>query len=67
MYFEKGEGEMSVFVQQNNNNRLILVSVIDISTLYQEKRGKAFEMITNLFTFRDNSLVKILNWWNIED
>lgn len=67
LYFERGEGEMSVFVQQGNVKKLILVTVIDISTLYQEKRGKAFDLISKLFQIRDDSLVKILNWWNIED
>jgi hypothetical protein len=53
LYYEKGEGEMSVFVDTKNSNKLMLVTVIDISTLYQEKRGKAFDMMQNLFQIRD--------------
>jgi hypothetical protein len=45
LYYEKGEGEISVFVQPEDRSKLMAVTVIDISTLFQEKRGKAFDLI----------------------
>lgn len=67
LYFEKGEGEISVFVNYQDPQRLFMVTCIDISTLYVEKRGKAFEQITKIAEMNDPSLVKVHRWWNIED
>lgn len=67
LYYEKGEGEISVFINYENPHRLFMVTCIDISTLYVEKRGKAFEQITKIAEMKDPSLVQIHNWWNIED
>jgi hypothetical protein len=67
LYFEKGEGEISVFVNPTNPQRLLQVTVIDISTLFVEKRGKAFETIAKFSELKDCGLVKIHRWWNIED
>jgi hypothetical protein len=67
LYYEKGEGEISVFVHPSNPQRLFQVTCIDISTLYVEKRGKAFEVIAKYAEINDKGLVYIQNWWNIKD
>lgn len=45
LYFEKGDGEISICEYEQE---VIMVTVIDISTLFKEKRGKAFDLIAKL-------------------
>jgi len=40
-----------------------MVTCIDISTLYQEKRGSAIEMIQTLASFNHENLVTIEKYW----
>jgi len=44
-----------------------MVTVIDIYTLYQEKRGKALELIEKLSKLDHPNLIKIEKWWYITD
>lgn len=46
---------------------LYMVVCIDISTLFKEKRGKAFDLVEKLSKIKDENLVEIYNWWFIED
>lgn len=45
----------------------MMVTVIDISTLFKEKRGKAFELITKLSEIIHDSLTEIYKWWYIQE
>jgi len=45
LYFEKGDGEISICEYEQE---IMMVTVIDISTLFKEKRGKAFDLIAKL-------------------
>ena len=44
-----------------------MVTVIDISTLYKERRGKALDMIAKYNSIKHPNLIKIFNWWYIPD
>jgi hypothetical protein len=43
LYSEKGDGEILIEFDQDRN-QLKLITCVDISTLYKEKRAKAIEM-----------------------
>jgi len=58
LYFEKGDGEISIYKRSHDDpDRLMMLTVIDISTLFKEKRGKAFELINKLAGIIHESLV----------
>ena len=44
-----------------------MITVIDIYTLYVEKRGKAIEIINKLSKINHANLTKIEKWWYIND
>jgi len=44
-----------------------MVTVIDIYTLYKEKRGKALELIDKIARIKHPHLVSIHRWWYIAD
>lgn len=44
-----------------------MVTVIDIFTLYKEKRGKALELIDLLAKIKDPNIIAIRKWWYIPD
>lgn len=44
-----------------------MVTCIDISTLYQEKRGSALQMIKTLESFKHTHLVPIERYWIVPD
>lgn len=68
LYYESGDGEISIFQEYIDNElELYMVICIDISTLFKEKRGKAFDLIEKLSKIKDENLVEIFNWWYIED
>ena len=62
LYFGKGDGEIFlIHDQESNTNKM--VTCIDISTLYQEKRGSAVQMIQTLSSFKHENLVTIEKYW----
>mmetsp|Transcript_33548 Transcript_33548/g.51581 ORF Transcript_33548/g.51581 Transcript_33548/m.51581 type:complete len:147 (-) Transcript_33548:2559-2999(-) len=44
-----------------------MVTAIDISTLFQEKRGRAIELVDRLSKIRHPNLIEISHWWCIPD
>jgi serine/threonine protein kinase len=46
---------------------LFMVTCIDISTLYPEKRGIAIKLINQICQLDHPCLMKIINWWQIPD
>lgn len=76
LYFEPGDGEISIYYHHtqpvwNGQGirpiRLLMVTVIDIYTLYMEKRGKSIEIIDKLSKINHPHLTKIEKWWYIND
>jgi hypothetical protein len=68
LYFEKGDGEISIYKRLDyEKNHLMMLTVIDISTLFKEKRGKAFDLINKLAGIIHDSLVQIYKWWYIQE
>ena len=62
LYYGKGDGEIFlVHDEVKNCNKMI--TCVDISTLYQEKRGSAIQMIQTLSSFNHEHLVKIEKYW----
>ena len=49
------------------SERLMMLTVIDITTLFKEKRGKAFDLINKLARVSHYGLTTIYNWWHIQD
>lgn len=64
LYFGKGDGEIFL-VHDKETNINKMVTCIDISTLYQEKRGNAIQMIQTLASFKHNNLVSIDRYWMV--
>ena len=62
---EEGEGEISIY--RSNFSQYVMVTCIDISTLYKDKRGKALELIQNLSNLKHDNLIQIFKWWYIPD
>ena len=76
LYFEPGDGEISIYYHHTQpiwNGigtkpiRLLMITVIDIYTLYLEKRGKAIELIDRLSKINHPHLTHIEKWWYIND
>lgn len=44
-----------------------MVTCVDISTLYREKRGKALELIKLISNLKHDCLVHVYKWWHIPD
>lgn len=44
-----------------------MVTVIDIYTLYKEKRGKAIDIVNVISKINHPSLMRIYKWWYIAD
>ena len=66
LYFGKGDGEIFV-VRDQQTGVDKMVTCIDISTLYQEKRGSALQMIKTLESFKHPHLVPIERYWIVPD
>lgn len=67
LYFEQGDGEISIYCEEENSPRLMMLIVIDITSLFKEKRGKAFELIQSYACIKDDCVVSIYRWWHIKD
>ena len=44
-----------------------MVTVVDINTLYKEKRGKALDLVQRLTSLTHPNLMQIRKWWYIAD
>jgi len=66
LYFGKGDGEIFI-VRDQTTGADKMVTCIDISTLYQEKRGSALQMIKTLESFKHKHLVPIEKYWIVPD
>ena len=66
LYFGKGDGEIFV-VRDQKTGVDKMVTCIDISTLYQEKRGSALQMIKTLESFKHPHLAPIERYWIVPD
>ena len=62
LYYGKGDGEIFL-VNDEATGKSKMVTCIDISTLYQEKRGSAVQMIQTLASFRHKNIVTIEKYW----
>ena len=62
LYFGRGDGEIFL-INDPETNVNKMVTCIDISTLYQEKRGSAVQMIQILSRFNHENLLKIDKYW----
>ena len=64
---------MSVFFKDDTKtdfkiiNDLMIVTVIDLSTLFKDRWGKAIEMIDKLTKIKHPNLVTIYKYWFIPD
>lgn len=64
---------MSVFFKDDAKtdykiiNDLIIVTVIDLNTLFKDRWGKAIEMIDKLSKIKHPNLVTIYKYWLIPD
>ncbi len=67
LYYEQGEGEIFVVQESSESSQLIMVTCIDISSLYRGKRGKALLLIEELFKYKHPNLVEIYKYWVIPD
>jgi len=68
LYYEQGEGEIFVVQESSESSQpMIMVTCIDISSLYKGKRGKALLLIEELFKFKHPNLVEIYKYWVIPD
>ncbi len=73
LYYEQGDGEVSVFFKDDTKsdykiiNDLMIVTVIDLSTLFKDRWGKAIEMIDKLSKIKHPNLVTIYKYWYIPD
>lgn len=66
LYYDQGDGEIFIaYVEEHKCNRM--VTCVDISTLYPEKRGKSLILIETLARFKHQHLVPILKYWVVED
>ena len=62
LYYGKGDGEVFL-INDNESQTRKMVTCIDISTLYQEKRVTAVQMIQTLSSLSHNNLVPIEHYW----
>jgi len=68
LYFEQGDGEIFIaYDEAYGEKKHRMVTCVDISTLYREKRGKALVLIQFLATLKHKHLVEILNYWVVPD
>ena len=66
LYFGQGDGE--IFIAYNTKLQTdVMVTCIDISTLYREKRGKAIQLVETLSKFSHRHIVQIESYWIIPD
>ena len=64
LYFEPKDGEISIVVHESN---LIMVTAVDISSLFKEKRKKAYEYVQKLVKIKSKNLVEIYKFWYVPD
>ena len=62
LYYGKGDGEIFL-INDQETGKTKMVTCIDISTLYQEKRGSAIQMIQTLSSFRHKNIAIIEKYW----
>ena len=85
MYYEKGEGEISIYIDPCKRNLtyqdpnaeyteetekyayMMMVTCIDIETLYRDKRGEAIKIIDLYTQLAHPHLITIYKWWYIKD
>lgn len=64
LYFEPKDGEISLVYHEG---QLIMVTAIDISSLFKEKRKKAYDYVQKLLKIKNDNLVEIYKFWYVPD
>ena len=66
LYSEEGDGEITIEVDKSSN-KVKLVTCVDISTLYKEKRSKAMDLAQTFCTLSHRNLVQPISPLHIEN